>query len=162
MEPYTLLNDTQSSQYNTKLVIFSGINLSIQEVTVNQFYLLWCKSTMKRQKKDNSQKDNGFACRGHRQLVSPYPSSLILLQLRILLVSLSLLVARWYLQPNQVAQVFQRRQNGTAIRAVTRRCIAQSQEHGGDIRRLTFTQGEADRAIEGHQPSSRTGIRSFV
>eukprot|EP00064_Thunnus_orientalis_P024358 superscaffoldBa00010320_g24647 len=34
---------------------------------------------------------------------------------------------------------------------------AQSQEHGGDIRRPAVTQGELDRAVDGHQPSSRTG-----
>ena len=39
---------------------------------------------------------------------------------------------------------------------------AQSQEHGGDARWPAVTQGELDRAVEGHQPSSRTCICSFV
>ena len=35
---------------------------------------------------------------------------------------------------------------------------AQSQERGGDTRRLAVTQAKLDRAIEGHKPSSRTDI----
>ncbi len=38
---------------------------------------------------------------------------------------------------------------------------AQSQEHGGNTRRWTITRGELDRAIDGQQPSSRTGICSM-
>ena len=46
-----------------------------------------------RQKQDNQHKENGFNCGGHRQLVSPYPSWLILLYFWVLLASLSPLVA---------------------------------------------------------------------
>ena len=35
---------------------------------------------------------------------------------------------------------------------------AQSQDHGGDSRRPAIAQGELDRAVEGHEPTSRTGI----
>uniref|UniRef100_A0AAY5KHY5 Transposase Tc1-like domain-containing protein n=1 Tax=Esox lucius TaxID=8010 RepID=A0AAY5KHY5_ESOLU len=38
----------------------------------------------------------------------------------------------------------------------------QSQEHAGDTRRRAVTQGELNRAVEGHQPSSRTSICSIV
>ncbi|KAJ8377140.1 hypothetical protein SKAU_G00077200 [Synaphobranchus kaupii] len=39
---------------------------------------------------------------------------------------------------------------------------AQSQERGGDTGRRAITRGELDRAVEGKQPSGRTGICSFV
>lgn len=39
---------------------------------------------------------------------------------------------------------------------------AESEEYGGDTRRWLIRQEEWDRAVEGHQPSSRTSIRSFV
>ncbi len=39
---------------------------------------------------------------------------------------------------------------------------AQSQEYGGDSRRQAVTLGELDRAVDGPEPISRTGICSFV
>ena len=39
---------------------------------------------------------------------------------------------------------------------------AQSQERGGETRRWAVTRGELDRAVEGQQPSSRTGVCPFV
>ena len=39
---------------------------------------------------------------------------------------------------------------------------AQSQGRGGDTRIRAITQGELGRAVEGRQPSSWTGISSFV
>ncbi|CAB1457306.1 unnamed protein product [Pleuronectes platessa] len=39
---------------------------------------------------------------------------------------------------------------------------AQSIEKGGDTRRPAITQGELYNAVEGHEPSSRIGICSFV
>ncbi|MBN3298611.1 KDM4A demethylase, partial [Amia calva] len=42
-------------------------------------------------------------------------------------------------------------------------CVSQySLEHGGGTKRRAVTRGELDRGVEGHQPSSRTGICSFV
>ena len=65
-------------------------------------------------------------------------SPLVLYSERVLVTTGSM---RLYLQPNQVAH---------------------AQEHGGDTRKPTERQGELDTAVEGHQPSSRTGICSFV
>ena len=67
---------------------------------------------------------------------------------------------RRYLQPSQVAQVSRMAHpymwSGLLFLPV------QSQEHGAETKKPDVTWGEADKAVEGHQPSSRTGICSFV
>ncbi|CAB1428941.1 unnamed protein product [Pleuronectes platessa] len=45
---------------------------------------------------------------------------------------------------------------------LARSYLSHSQEHRGDTRRPAVKQRELDRAVDGHQPSSRTGICSFV
>ena len=67
-----------------------------------------------------------------------------------------------YLQPIQVAQVVRLLQDGTSYVSSHGLLPAQSQEHGEDARRQAITQGEMDKAVEVQQPSSRTGICSFV
>ena len=88
------------------------------------------------------------------------------LQFCVLLASLSPLVAwgstcspirlyRWS-STSRMAHPYTQSQEGLL-------CLpAQSQEPGRDSRKLVITWGELDRAIEGHQPSSGTGICSFV
>ncbi len=68
-----------------------------------------------------------------------------------------------YLQPIQVAQVVQLLEDGTSIRAVARMfAVSPSTVSRAWRRYQEITWGELDRAVKGHQPSSRTSICSFV
>uniref|UniRef100_A0AAY5KBI7 Low density lipoprotein receptor-related protein associated protein 1 n=1 Tax=Esox lucius TaxID=8010 RepID=A0AAY5KBI7_ESOLU len=69
-------------------------------------------------KGDWGEKRNVFAGGGHRLLLSPYPSWLILRFASVLVTTGSM---RRYLQPIQVEQTVQLLQDGTSIHAVTRR-----------------------------------------
>ena len=101
---------------------------------------------MERQRQHNPQKRNGFTCGDHRQLLVTTGSM------------------RRDLQPNRVAQVVQLLQDGTSTRVVAGRLAVSPSTVSRAWRRHqeTVTYGELDRSIEGHQPSSRTGICSFV
>ena len=74
------------SQYNTKSVKLQGYqSIHLQSTSVWESVssaLVQIKVTtgeMERQKHDNPQEESGFACGGLKQLLSPYPSWLILL-----------------------------------------------------------------------------------
>ncbi len=74
---------------------------------------------LERQTQDHLQKANGFAVGGYQQVLSRYPDlSLVLCFVRVLFTTCSM---RQYLKPNQIAQVIQLIQNGTSIRAITKK-----------------------------------------
>ena len=159
------------TKYNSKSVKFQGYQcIHLGRTSDNESLsppLVQIKVTtvaMERQKQDNPQKGNGFAFGAHRKLISPYPSWLILLEFCVLLVSL---LEAWGSTCSPIrlhrGSSSSRRTHPYVQSQEGLLCLpAQSQEHGGDTRRPAFTQGELDRAVEGHQPSSRTSICSFV
>ena len=83
-------------------------------------------------------------------------SSLVLCSARVLVTTGSM--RRYHRESSSftMAHSYVRSQEGLL-------CLpAQTQEHGGDTRRPAVTWGELDRAVEGHQPSSRTSICFFM
>ena len=133
---------------------------------MNQFHLFWCK--WKRQKEDRR---GNSKTTPKREIVLQVVAALSfltdfsLVSHCILLVSLSLLVA-WGLPAAHSGCTGSPAPPGWHIHTCRRKkvcCVSQqSQECGGDTRRRVVTRGDLDRTVEGQQPSSRTGICSFV